>query len=92
MCISIFMHIHYVNGVAVVHTHPMCHNHGHSHSQADYFALGEYTTFSSILNEVNVLSPTLYEVEFLYSTVFNQFVKTLYILNISLRAPPVSLV
>lgn len=46
------MHIHYVDGAIVVHTHPMDHHKGHSHSSGDYLTLAEFTSFNTLLPEI----------------------------------------
>lgn len=83
------MHVHYVDGVAVVHTHPMCHHHGHSHSAGDYFALGEYTSFTSLLPISFNLSLVLLTKQLTFDTACDSHIDKLYTSNLLLRAPPI---
>lgn len=54
-CVTLFMHIHYVDGAVVVHTHPMDHHKGHSHSSGDYLSLAEFTSYSVILFDIDFI-------------------------------------
>lgn len=87
-CLILFMHIHFVDGVAVVHAHPMCHNQTHSHAPSDYFALGEYTGFNALssLIEFKLLPPNTISYEEIDTTPTS--IEIIYLANHALRDPP----
>lgn len=86
--ITMFSHVHYVNGVMIVHSHPSKDKH-HTHTEGQIVSIAQAASF-------HTTEPVLTELEriqfpLLYSLEINRnisFISTLCTHNIYLRAPP----
>lgn len=85
--ITMFSHVHYVNGVMIVHSHPSSDN--HTHTEGQYLTLAQVSDFvgtQPVLAELAELYlPVLYTLHCHRELVICQ---SLYSQCISLRAPP----
>lgn len=88
--VTMFMHTHVVDGVAVAHSHPFTSS-NHSHSSSQIIVIGQLSTFNGVehasYDEINVLDNNVEEIEIsnLELNVINAYVAC-----VLLRAPPVS--
>ena len=85
--ISMFTHVHYVNGVMITHSHPF---HGtHSHSQTSLLVIGHLSAFySSGVDVYEVQHPMRPLLAMLRAKPATPTVKGEVIRTLSLRAPP----
>lgn len=85
--ITMFTHIHYVNGVMVVHSHP---NHGkHTHSKTEVVVIDRLSSFHSLEADVPIhiapIRPLLCYVQMRTEVLT---VSEIHLCVVSLRAPP----
>lgn len=86
--VTLFVHTHVVDGVAVAHSHPFTSS-NHSHSSLQIVAIGQLSTFNGVehtsYDEVNVFHNCVEEIEISNheSNVINACVAC-----VLLRAPP----
>lgn len=85
--ITMFSHVHYINGVMIVHSHPSSDNHIHTEGQILTLAhVSHFTGTEPVVAELaELFLPVLYTLECKRILVF---CKSLYIQCIHLRAPP----
>lgn len=87
--ITMFTHVHVVNGVALVHSHPS--NNRHTHTEGQILTLAQLSTFVGLENPLQVLEkvdfPLLRKLDISHSITFSI---AGFLLHIHLRAPPVS--
>lgn len=43
-----FLHIHYIDGVMVVHSHPFSHSDHHTHTTVDFTSIDRLTGFQAV--------------------------------------------
>ena len=85
--ITMFSHVHYINGVMLVHSHPASGNHNHTE--------GQLLTLSTVSSFISI-EPVVMELGYLYLPLLYtldgnrdvRFVSALDVQCISLRAPP----
>lgn len=85
--ISMFSHVHYVNGVMIVHSHPASDNHTHTEGQILTLAqVSNYVGTQPLLAELaEIYLPVLYTLKCHREWIISQ---SLHGQCISLRAPP----
>ncbi len=85
--ITMFSHVHYINGVMLVHSHPSSDN--HTHTEGQVLTLAQVSNFVGTAPAVAELAelylPVLYTLECKRELVYCQ---SLYARCICLRAPP----
>jgi len=86
--ITLFTHVHIVNGVMIVHSHPSSGKH-HTHTTGQVISIAHLSTIQTleagVQIEVTVFRPVLYVLEYKTDT-FRA--KALCTQSIHLRAPP----
>lgn len=86
--ISMFSHVHYVNGVMIVHSHPSDDSQ-HVHTETQVITIAQVSSFVGLEPVVTTIEqvflPVVSHLEFDRNT---SFVSALHILHASLRAPP----
>ena len=84
-----FLHVHYVDGVPVVHSHPFHQTHGHTHSS--YLAIGHAEPLTSPTGgEAVCPSPLLVLLTVLYCAPLARLAVRRPWGRLALRAPPTS--
>lgn len=87
--ITLFAHVHVINGVMLVHSHPF--KTAHTHTEGQLLVLQTFSVFGSLepetLELAHVSLPLLYSLDEAWTA---QQVSTGLVGTISLRAPPVS--
>lgn len=89
--ITVFTHVHYINGVMVVHSHPAKDKH-HTHAPTQVILLSNLSTFHTPKAELGS-SYCLVERPLLYLLKDNYVVpcvKGIFLINLTLRAPPMN--
>lgn len=88
VCITMFSHVHYVNGVMIVHSHPSA-DHRHTHTEGQIVTMAQVASFFTtepVQTElVRVQPPLLCRLEYNRNT---DFQTALHAHRIYLRAPP----
>lgn len=86
--ITMFSHVHYVNGVMLVHSHPS-NNNQHNHTEGQILSLAMVSSFWGT-EPVTVTVDTIYYSNFIAIEyeMDNDFLSDLCFTVISLRAPP----
>jgi len=85
-----FSHVHYVNGVMIVHSHPSSDSE-HNHTETQVITLAQISSFTGLEPVQTSVEPVCYpNVTYLEFDRDVSFVSDLHILHISLRAPPVA--
>ena len=85
--VAAFTHVHIVNGVMIVHSHPFSSPHEHSSSQA--MVLHFMTTFQSLEAEISTpLHPDYILLAIIAPRTDQPFVKGRTLEGVYLRAPP----
>ena len=87
--ITMFSHVHYVNGVMIVHSHPSADDQ-HSHTEMQIVTMAKVSNFLG-------MEPTFVTMEEISLSLFKtleykrecRFLPDTYLSDISLRAPPV---
>lgn len=87
--ITYFSHVHYVNGVMIVHSHPN-NNQDHTHSEGQIITMAHVSAFVSTKPVVQYLGKVYLTVLSVFEpiTIANRFIDS-YRQVVSLRAPPV---
>ena len=86
--ITMFSHIHYVNGVMIVHSHPS-KDRQHTHTEGQIVTMAQVASFVTTEPVQTELEPVRFPV--LYLLEYNRnthFISTLHAHHICLRAPP----
>ena len=87
--ISMFSHVHYVNGVMIVHSHPSDDSQ-HVHTETQIITLAQVSSFVGLEPVVTTIGQVcLPVINFLDYDRNTSFVSALHTLSFSLRAPPV---
>lgn len=85
--ITMFAHVHYVNGVMLVHSHPSTDNHNHTEGQI--LTLAHVAHFIGAeplwVDTIELFLPVVYTLKWCQESSFYQ---SLHAYCISLRAPP----
>lgn len=85
--ITMFSHVHYINGVMLVHSHPSTDN--HTHTEGQFLTLSMVSSFVGIepnmVEIADLFLPLLYTLDGMTNA---RFVSALDVQCISLRAPP----
>ena len=90
LSLSLFLHIHYVGGVAIMHSHPFSPDTGHEHTQAELLLLDRLTHFdSNIVFECIDFNLTFYSYFISFTKERAFFFKHSYLSSHFLRAPPI---
>lgn len=89
--ITMFTHVHYVNGVMIAHSHP---SHGkHTHSKTAIVVIDRFSVFHSLEADAHVciepVRPLLYGLD-LQAEI--PVITSIHLQILSLRAPPVSMI
>lgn len=87
--ITMFAHIHYINGVMIVHSHPSADDQ-HSHTETQIVTMAQVSNFLG-------MEPTFVTIEEISLSLFKtleykrecRFLFDAYLSDVSLRAPPV---
>lgn len=85
---SIFLHMHYVDGVAITHSHPFSHSHSHSHSACQCVALDRFTHFDASTDILFSFLPQLFCITFEYVELIEDNIPSVYTPYLLLRGPP----
>lgn len=87
--ITMFSHVHYVNGVMIVHSHPSTENQ-HAHTEMQVITLAQVAAFIGLEPAQTFVEvapiPFCQTLEYNHHT---SFISTSYVGNVCLRAPPV---
>jgi hypothetical protein len=84
-----FSHVHYVNGVMIVHSHPSDDSQ-HVHTEMQVITLAQVSSFVGLEPVVTTIGQVcLPVINFLDYDRNTSFVSALHTLSLSLRAPPV---
>lgn len=88
--ITVFTHVHYVNGVMVVHSHPSKDKH-HTHTSSQIVVISQLSHFHTpkieAVCEQVIDRPLLYYLTYIYRV---PSVEGIHLKNLTLRAPPVN--
>lgn len=88
--ITVFTHIHYVNGVMVAHSHPSKDKH-HTHTSSQIIVIGQLGHFQTPKAETayiqTIEQPLLYTLIYTYQI---PSVEGIHLKNLTLRAPPLN--
>lgn len=83
-----FTHVHYVNGVMIVHSHPAKDKH-HTHTKSGLVVIHHLSVVHTLEGDsftmCEVQAPLLYALE---PSLVNSFVTSIHLQSLSLRAPP----
>ena len=86
--ITMFSHIHYINGVMVVHSHPSTDSQ-HTHTEGQVLTMAHISSFDGIEPVSNIIADSLLPLLYtLVSSVGGEDLSSLICQCISLRAPP----
>lgn len=89
--ITLFSHVHYVNGVMIVHSHPSDDSQ-HVHTETQVITIAQAASFVGLEPVVTSIEQVcLPVINFLNYDRNTSFVSALHTLSFSLRAPPVVL-
>lgn len=80
--------MHYVDGVAIMHSHPFSHQHNHTHSSAELISLDRYTHFNSLGAANACLLPVLYSEPYSYFICLKEEAKSVVLISFLSRGPP----
>lgn len=84
-----FLHVHYVDGVSVVHSHPFHNTHGHT--QSSFLSIGQATPLASSVDGAPIcLLPFLVLLAVLSCAPLTRLVARKPWACLTLRAPPAS--
>lgn len=87
--ITMFTHVHYVNGVMIVHSHPSSNKH-HTHTKSELVVIHNLSIIHTLEGHsftlCEVKAPVIYVLEPMLVT---SFVTSVHLNPLSLRAPPV---
>ncbi len=88
--ITMFTHVHYVNGVMVVHSHPSKDKH-HAHTASQIVVLGQLSHILTPKAEAVCVQTAERPLLYVLTTAFRvSFVEGIHLKSLSLRAPPVN--
>lgn len=85
-----FTHVHYVNGIMVVHSHPSRDKH-HKHTSSQIVLISQLSHFNTPKTETACVQTV--ERPLLYLLKYNgqvSYAKGIHLENLTLRAPPVN--
>ena len=86
--ITMFSHVHYINGVMIVHSHPSADNQ-HTHTEGQILTMAQIASFDGVEPVSNVIADSL--LPLLYTLISGEDGGNLFSHSlpcISLRAPP----
>lgn len=90
LSVSAFTHLHIIDGVSVVHSHPF--QKSHNHSDAEFLILGSVSPLSGLKTDSYVLTAPWFDLQ--VEKTFAEFsspLQPMALRVLSLRAPPVVL-
>lgn len=88
MSITMFSHVHYINGVMIVHSHPSDNNQ-HDHTETQVITLAQAASFIGVEPAQTWIEPVILPVFNIIETDRDiDFVSSLHTSKSQLRAPP----